>query len=85
MTIRTPMRSDGDAIVAEALRRLEQPLRRRFLSRGLTLGGLAMLSGCSLVDDRSVDAALMKVSRWNDGVQGWLFDPSASRRPTPTR
>lgn len=70
------IRAGGDAIVREALGRLEQPLRRRFLARGLTLGGLSMLTGCSLVDDSSVETALMKVSRWNDGVQGWLFDPN---------
>jgi len=67
---------DGDAVVREALNRLEQPLRRQFLRRGLTLGGLSMLTGCSLVDDSSVETALMAVSRMNDRVQGWLFDPN---------
>jgi DMSO/TMAO reductase YedYZ molybdopterin-dependent catalytic subunit len=67
---------DADAVVREALRQLEPPLRRQFLARGLTLGGVALLSGCSLVDDASVDVALTKVSRWNDRVQGWLFDPN---------
>jgi DMSO/TMAO reductase YedYZ molybdopterin-dependent catalytic subunit len=66
---------DADAVVKQALKQVEQPLRRRFLAQGLTLGGLSMLTGCSIVDDASVDAALMKVSRFNDDVQGWLFDP----------
>jgi len=67
---------DGDAVVKEALRRIEQPFRRLFLQRSLTLGGLSMLTGCAIVDDASVDVALMKVSRFNDKVQGWLFDPN---------
>ena len=70
---------DGDAVVREALRRLDQPLRRQFLRRGLgglTLGGLSLLSGCSISDDSSVDSALMRISRFNDKVQGWLFDPN---------
>ena len=71
---------DGDAAVKDALkllsRRVEQPARRAFLQRSLTLGGLAMLGGCSITNDASVEAALMKVSRFNDRVQGWLFDPN---------
>ena len=35
-----------------------------------------MLTGCTLADDASVETALMKVSRINDDVQGWLFDPN---------
>jgi DMSO/TMAO reductase YedYZ molybdopterin-dependent catalytic subunit len=67
---------DGDAVVKEALRRIEQPSRRMFLQRSLTLGGLSLLTGCAIVDDDSAESALMKVSRFNDKVQGWLFDPN---------
>jgi DMSO/TMAO reductase YedYZ molybdopterin-dependent catalytic subunit len=35
-----------------------------------------MLSGCSLSDDESVERALSAVSRFNDRVQGWIFDPA---------
>lgn len=66
---------DGDAVVKEALRRIEQPSRRLFLQRGLSFGGLSLLTGCAIVDEDSVEHALMKVSRFNDRVQGWLFDP----------
>ena len=72
---------DGDAVVKEALRRLEQPARRLFLRRGLTLGGLSLLSGCAIVDEDDAERALMKVSRFNDRVQAWLFDP---RQLAPT-
>ncbi|MBE0619095.1 MAG: molybdopterin-dependent oxidoreductase [Burkholderiales bacterium] len=69
------LKIDGDAVVKEALRRIEQPSRRLFLRRSLSLGGLSLLTGCTIVDDESVENALMKVSRFNDKVQGWLFDP----------
>ena len=67
---------DGDAVVKEALRRIEQPSRRLFLQRSLTLGGLSLMTGCAIVDEDSVEHALMSVSRFNDRVQGWLFDPN---------
>ncbi len=67
---------DGDAAVKEALRRVEAPSRRLFLRRSLTLGGLSLLTGCAITDEDSVERALMKVSRFNDKVQAWLFDPS---------
>ncbi|PBI89959.1 Sulfoxide reductase catalytic subunit YedY precursor [Variovorax boronicumulans] len=71
---------DGDAVVREARalieRRLDAPSRRLFLRRSLTLGGLSMLTGCSISDDSHVEAALSKVSRFNDEVQGWLFSPT---------
>ncbi|MGO9445818.1 MAG: molybdopterin-dependent oxidoreductase [Thiobacillaceae bacterium] len=50
--------------------------RRLFLKRGLTLGALALLSGCDVTDNDSVQRVLLAMSRWNDRVQGWLFDPT---------
>jgi len=66
---------DGDAVVKEALLRIEQPARRRLLRRSFTLGGLSLLTGCAIVDEVSAERALMKVSRFNDWVQASLFDP----------
>ncbi|MDH4191908.1 MAG: molybdopterin-dependent oxidoreductase, partial [Betaproteobacteria bacterium] len=66
---------DGDAVVKEALRRIELPSRRLFMRRSLTLGGLSLLTGCAMVDEESAERALMSISRFNDKVQGWLFDP----------
>ncbi len=50
--------------------------RRLFLRKGLTLGAVAMLSGCDVTNGESVENALMAMSRWNDRVQGWIFDPN---------
>jgi DMSO/TMAO reductase YedYZ molybdopterin-dependent catalytic subunit len=76
---------DAQAAIVTALRELPKdhiaPARRAFLRGGLSAGGLALLSGCSLVDESSVETALMSVSRMNDRVQGWLFDP---QRLAPT-
>jgi DMSO/TMAO reductase YedYZ molybdopterin-dependent catalytic subunit len=49
--------------------------RRLFLRRGLTLGGLAMMAGCSVRTEADAEQLLMRVSRFNDGVQAWLFEP----------
>ncbi|WP_455920906.1 molybdopterin-dependent oxidoreductase [Pseudomonas putida] len=57
--------------------RIQDTTRRNFLLKGLTLGGISMLSGCSLSDSQSVESALASISRFNDRVQGWLFDPKA--------
>lgn len=47
-----------------------------FLQRSLTLGGLSLLTGCSIINDESIEHVLMKVSRFNDKVQAWIFDPN---------
>jgi len=67
---------DGNAVVKEALRRVELPSRRLFLQRSITLGGLSLLTGCAISDEAGVERALMTVSRFNDKVQAWLFDPN---------
>jgi len=71
---------DSDAALAEARtligRKVTQPARRAFLQRSLTMGGLSMLTGCSISDNEGVETALNRISRFNDDVQGWLFDPN---------
>jgi DMSO/TMAO reductase YedYZ molybdopterin-dependent catalytic subunit len=66
---------DRDAIVKEAIRSLDSPARRLYLKRSLSLGGLALLTGCDLTDSQSVESALASISRFNDRAQAWLFDP----------
>jgi DMSO/TMAO reductase YedYZ molybdopterin-dependent catalytic subunit len=71
---------------------IEKIERRLFLKQGLSLGALTLLSGCNVTDAESVQKVLLSMSRWNDRVQGWLFDPnrlapefpeSAIARPFP--
>jgi DMSO/TMAO reductase YedYZ molybdopterin-dependent catalytic subunit len=65
---RRELLKDAQALLAPSARRL-------FLRRGATLGGLAMLTGCSASTSQQAEHLLMRVSRFNDSVQAWLFDP----------
>ncbi|WP_345817127.1 molybdopterin-dependent oxidoreductase (plasmid) [Paraburkholderia sp. PREW-6R] len=69
-------RIDQASLSIDVRRELDMPSRRLFGKRILTLGGLVMLSGCSLSDDKSVETFLSRVSRMNDRVQAFLFDPT---------
>ena len=50
--------------------------RRLFMKRGLSLGALTLLSGCDITNQESVQKVLWAMSRWNDRVQDWIFDPN---------
>ena len=50
--------------------------RRVFMRRGLSMGALTLLSGCNVTNPESVQRVLTAMSRWNDRVQDWIFDPS---------
>ena len=63
------------SMLIDARRELAMPSRRLFGKRMLTLGGLSMLTGCSITDDKSVNTLLTAVSRLNDRAQALLFDP----------
>lgn len=71
---------DAEAALAEARRligrKIEQPARRAFLTRSLTMGGLSLLTGCSISSNEDVETALNAISRFNDKVQGFIFDPT---------
>ena len=76
---------DRASILIDARRELALPSRRLFGKRLLTLGGLTMLTGCSLTDDESVDTFLNAVSRLNDRAQAMLFDPNRLAPTLPKR
>ena len=50
--------------------------RRRLIRGGLSLGALALLTGCDVQRPKSVQAALLAMRDLNDGVQALLFDPT---------
>jgi DMSO/TMAO reductase YedYZ molybdopterin-dependent catalytic subunit len=61
----------------DALRpQLARLQRRRLLRSGLSLGALSLLTGCDLQDGDTADRVLWAMSRFNDRVQAWLFDPN---------
>jgi DMSO/TMAO reductase YedYZ molybdopterin-dependent catalytic subunit len=65
--------SVGAADIAPELARLH---RRGFLKGALSLGSLALLTGCDLSTHSGVDAGLWGMLRFNDRVQAALFSPS---------
>jgi len=83
---------DQKLLIKDAAKLLPDPTRRLILRGGLSLGALAVLGGCDIVDSFSAEKALVKISYMNDRVQAWLFDPntlapiypdSAVTRPFP--
>jgi DMSO/TMAO reductase YedYZ molybdopterin-dependent catalytic subunit len=63
-------------LLQETIKLLPVRSRRSFLRQGLTLGGLSLLTGCSVVDEDRAEVVLARVSRFNDRMQAWLFDPN---------
>jgi hypothetical protein len=50
--------------------------RDAILRTGASRGALALLSGCEIIDGPTAENALRVVSRFNDRVQSWLFNPN---------
>jgi DMSO/TMAO reductase YedYZ molybdopterin-dependent catalytic subunit len=67
--------SDRRHLVREAIALIDNPGRRLLLRGALSVGTLAMLTGCDIKDGRAAEGALRHVSTFNDRVQAWLFDP----------
>jgi DMSO/TMAO reductase YedYZ molybdopterin-dependent catalytic subunit len=83
---------DAKLLIKDAAKLMPDPSRRIFLRSAASLGALAFLAGCDIVDEDSAEAALENVSRFNDRVQAFLFHPnklaptypeSAITRPFP--
>src|SRR5437660_10894614 len=67
---------DAEVLARAAAKLLPDPTRRRFLRGGASLGALAFLTGCDIIDGPSAEKALRLVSGFNDRVQAWVFDPN---------
>ena len=89
---KTPPGVDTKLLIKDAAKLLPQPSRRRFLRGAVSLGSLAMLTGCDIIDGPSAENALRVISRFNDRVQALLFSEttlapeypeSAITRPFP--
>jgi DMSO/TMAO reductase YedYZ molybdopterin-dependent catalytic subunit len=66
---------DAESIIKDANKELQSSSRRLLGKRILTLGGLMLLSGCDLTNDKSVNTLLRRMSSFNDDAQALLFDP----------
>ena len=60
---------------AEIAPEISKLSRRGLLRKALSLGSLALLTGCDLSTHSGVDAALWAMLRFNDRVQAALYNP----------
>jgi DMSO/TMAO reductase YedYZ molybdopterin-dependent catalytic subunit len=74
---------DPKLLVKDAAKLLPDPSRRLFLRNAASVGGLALLTGCSITDSLSAEKALRKVSEFNDWVQARLFNPNRLAQTYP--
>ena len=63
---------DPKLLIKDAARMLPDPTRRLLLRGGLSLGALAVLGGCDIVDSDAAEGVLRKVSAFNDWAQARL-------------
>jgi len=67
---------DPKLVIKDAAKLMPDPARRSLLRGAASLGALAFLTGCDIIDSDSTENALRVVSRFNDRVQAWLFNPN---------
>ena len=75
-------RADGQ-LINEVAKRLDAPARRQFLKHSISLGSLALLTGCDASTDEGIEKMLGSVSRFNDRVQWALFNPDRLAQTYP--
>ncbi|MDU1672316.1 MAG: twin-arginine translocation signal domain-containing protein, partial [Bradyrhizobium sp.] len=68
---------DKRLLIKDSLKTMPDLTRRRFLTGGASLGALTLLTGCDVVDSDTAEELLKKVSKFNDAVQAWMFNPDA--------
>jgi DMSO/TMAO reductase YedYZ molybdopterin-dependent catalytic subunit len=68
---------DKKLLVKDAAKLLPDPARRRFIAGGASLGALTLLTGCDVFDSSSAERLLISVSKFNDAVQAFIFNPYA--------
>ena len=67
---------DPKLLIKDAVRLMPSPMRRQFLRGAASIGALAFLTGCDIIDGDTSEAVLKKTSKFNDGVQAALFSRS---------
>ncbi|HEY1748460.1 MAG TPA: molybdopterin-dependent oxidoreductase [Xanthobacteraceae bacterium] len=66
---------DKALLIKDAAKLLPEPSRRFFLRGAASLGALAMLTGCEIIDNDTSENVLRAISSFNDGAQALLFNP----------
>jgi hypothetical protein len=89
---KSPTGVDPKLLIKDTAKLLPERSRRLFLRGAGSLGALAMLTGCDIIDGPTSENVLRVISSFNDRVQALLFDPntlapeypeSAITRPFP--
>ena len=83
---------DAKLLIKDAAKLMPDRTRRGFLRGAASLGALAFLTGCDIIDGDTAEGVLRKISAFNDGAQAALFSrtklapefpESALTRPFP--
>src|SRR5262249_32450211 len=64
---------DPKLLINDAAKLMPEASRRGFLRGAASLGALAFLTGCDIIDGDSAEGALRRISEFNDGVQAAIF------------
>ncbi len=67
---------DASLLIKDAAKLLPDPSRRLFLRGAAGIGAVALLAGCDILDSDTAEDALMRISRFNDRAQAFLFNPN---------
>src|SRR6202047_2848190 len=68
---------DKHLLVRDAAKAMPDLVRRPFIPGGPSLGALTLLTGCDVSDSFSAEQMLTRISKFNDAVQAWMFNPDA--------
>src|SRR5919198_6435961 len=68
---------DKRLLIKDSIKAMPDFTRRRFIAGGASLGALTLLTGCDVLDSSSAETMLAQVSKFNDAVQAWMFNPNA--------
>jgi DMSO/TMAO reductase YedYZ molybdopterin-dependent catalytic subunit len=78
---KAPSGVDPKLLIKDAAKLMPNPARRAFLRGAASLGALAVLSGCDIIDGDTAESVLRKISAFNDWAQARLFS-STTLAPT---
>ena len=65
---------DPKLLIKDAAKAMPDAGRRAFLRGAASVGALALLTGCDIVDGDAAEGVLRKISKFNDAAQAALFD-----------
>jgi DMSO/TMAO reductase YedYZ molybdopterin-dependent catalytic subunit len=75
-SVNRPQGPTGQTLLGEHRTIVKLVERRGFLRGMLGLSAVTLLPGCDISNQPNLQTALRAMSRWNDLVQAWIFDPT---------